>query len=104
MLISKNHSASTSTRQPPNLLHDCFAKVNKVHTRLILAYTNLLCGRAHKFIGAYFLVSLLLSIGLIQIQFTMDTDNLAIIRNSPSQRDVKILKETFGSNQHEARK
>lgn len=103
MLMSTNKSG-TPTRRAPNLLHDCFAKVNKVHSRLVSAYAELLCGRAHKFIGAYFLVSLLLSIGLVQIQFTMDTEKLTIVRNSPSQRDAKILKDTFGSNQHETRK
>jgi hypothetical protein len=97
-------STSITSKKTASLLQDGFRKVNRFHTSLIVFYTKLLNGRAHKFIGAYLLISLILSIGLLQIQFSMDTENLAVIRNSPSQRDAKILKNTFGSKQHEARK
>ena len=87
-----------------NFFQSCFAQTHISHVRLVKCFVSLVNAHAHKCVSVYVFLMLLLSLGLFQIEFDLNIENLAIVRNSRALEDKKILSETFGSNQYEARK
>ncbi len=78
-------------------------RVHAFYGGICSSYMTLVAHNARRLISFYILFSFVSSLGLIYINVDMDSDSLALVRNSPSLRDAKILGETFGVNQHQRR-
>lgn len=84
-----------------NLFEVIYCKLRSFYSQTARVYVSLVVERPVSFIFTYLIVASLLSLGLFQIKFNLDTDALAIVRNSESMHNAALLNKTFVSNQYE---
>jgi hypothetical protein len=78
-----------------------YYKLKNFYNQTANLYVNLVADRPLHFITIYLFMTALFSLGLLQIKFNLDTDALAIVRNSECVHNAIILNKTFRSNQNE---
>lgn len=78
-----------------------YLKLRNFYNHTANLYVNLVLDKPYQFVISYLLVVVMFSFGLLQAKLNLDTDALAIVRNSESVRDAMILNKTFTSNQNE---
>lgn len=84
-----------------NFFEAVYNKLLKCYNRTASVYVSLVVEKPFSFILVYLSVACLLSLGLFQVKFNLDTDALAIVRNSDSMHNAALLNQTFVTNQNE---
>ena len=75
-------------------------KLRKFYDLIAKSFISIIVKNAIWLILFYLIISTLLSLGLFQVKFNMDTDSLTMVRNSPSMNDAKVINQTFTFDQH----
>lgn len=84
-----------------NLFEIIYRKLRSFYNQTANLYVNLVVDRPVQFIVTYLLIATLFSFGLFQVKFNLDTDALAIVRNSECVKNAILLNQTFVTNQNE---
>lgn len=72
-----------------------YLKLKRVYNSIWKSYAVIILDKPHWFILFYIIISTLLSFGLLNLKFNLDTDSLSYVRDSETLRDAKILNKTF---------
>lgn len=77
-----------------------FLKLKEIYDMIGNIYANLLLNNTFSLIVVYFITTILLNLGLFQLNINPETESLSYIRNSPALENSKLLTKTYVFDQH----
>ena len=84
-----------------NLFELVYLRLHNIYNSFTSGYVNFLMRHVLKLVLVYLIATCIFSLGLFQIKFDKDTDSLALVSQSESKENAKVLNKTFITNQHE---